>query len=204
MLEGVFQRELQEAGIGGVVLKKLRSRDLAALRSDTLVGRIAPRGLIEQIKGIRAELQILFAEGDEVLEQRHINRGISGSVNLIGPAAKEGYRRGLIGYDIGSRDQIPGQRILERTRVVPVVPRLDPCRAGCEAGIVDGVGYTAGGVGITDQDRSCTASVRCADARINGERRASLRCKSKTGGPTAQGFIFPTRLVEESAAHTKR
>lgn len=127
-LEGVLQRELQEAGIGGVVLEELCSRDLAALWADALVGRIAPRGLVQQVEGIRAELQILFTEGDEVFEQRHVNCGISGPVDLIGPATREGYRGAFIGYNVGSRDPVSGQRILERTGVVPVVPRLDPGR----------------------------------------------------------------------------
>ena len=67
-LKVVFQRQLQESRVRRVVLKKLFACHLSALWTNSLVRRIRPRRMIQQVEGVRAELQKLLAEGSEVFE----------------------------------------------------------------------------------------------------------------------------------------
>ena len=83
MLEGILQRKLQESSVWCVVLEELRSSDLSAIRVVVLGGRVAERGMIQEVERIRTELQILLAERGEVFEDRHVDAVVAGTVDRI-------------------------------------------------------------------------------------------------------------------------
>lgn len=96
LLEDVLGGNLQKSGIRCVVLKELRTSDLAAVRAIVRVGWITEGWVVQEIEGIHAKRKILFSEGCEVLEERHIQAVISGTIDRIGSAAQERDRLSFI------------------------------------------------------------------------------------------------------------
>ena len=82
-LEHILAGQLEEPGIRGVVLEALNTGDLTGGPVQAGVTDWAPTGVIEQVEGVRAELEVLRAPGMEVLEQGHIHALISRTVDLV-------------------------------------------------------------------------------------------------------------------------
>ena len=53
--------------------------------------------MVEEVEGIDPELQVLFSECREVLEQRHVSAPITGAIDNVLPGPEKGEHRSLIG-----------------------------------------------------------------------------------------------------------
>src|ERR1700751_3923593 len=88
-LKRIFQRQLEEPRIRSIVLKEFRTANISAI-GVVVLNRGIPEGrMIEHVKGIGAELQILLAPRGEVLEERHIHAIVSRAVDCIRSAAEK-------------------------------------------------------------------------------------------------------------------
>src|ERR1700741_2173629 len=116
-LELIFQRQLEEAGIRGVVLECLCVGYIACIRIEVIGGGIAERWMVQYVESIRAELEVLLMPRRKVLEERHIDAIVARSVALIGLPAKVLNHCGKIRN--WCRDQVPGQRVGKGAGVVP-------------------------------------------------------------------------------------
>src|SRR5579872_562044 len=175
-LKYVLQRKLEESGIGCIALERPRARYGSSIGVDIRRGRISPTRVVQKVEHIRAKLQIVLAPDGEVLEHRHTDPVVSGTVNDVALSAEIRQHLGRIG-DLravsGAGNEGAGQGIRERARIVPVLYRTGMLGAGY-AGVC-GIRRPTRGKDVSGRDRSPGAGAPGrADVRLDRKRRTRL------------------------------
>src|SRR5580698_72725 len=182
--ECVPQRKLDEARVWRVVLQVTSSRDLSTVGAYACVAGVGKSRGVEKVEDVGAKIELLFAEGTEALENRHIHALIAGSGDYIAATAQITDCRCRIGYVRPNRQWVCAAAwipwIGKGARVVPIGVILHRGRATCARPFgrcPTGREWVAG-----EDGAFIFATGRRVDAAwANGEVIACLSCECRIG-----------------------